>query len=115
MKIVFGTKAVNPPATGVLRHEADGFTTASCRAKKPNAEFFKAADEILASGLVQNEAGIRADEREKCANIAENFDHADTWPGCDRDHELSNVTHVIGGETCDAIADAIRSARDGGE
>lgn len=37
----------------------DNYCGGSCRAKKPNAEFFKAADAILASGLVQDEAGWR--------------------------------------------------------
>lgn len=37
----------------------DSYCGGSCRAKEPNAEFFKAANEILASGLVQDEAGWR--------------------------------------------------------
>lgn len=47
----------------------DNYCVFSCRAKTPDARFFKAADAILASGLVQDEAGIRADEREKCAKV----------------------------------------------
>ena len=53
----------------------------------------------LASGLVQNEAGIRADEREKCAEIADR--EAEFW----QDAESSSAR---------IVAANIRSARDGG-
>ena len=53
----------------------------------------------LASGLVQNEAGIRRDEREKCAKIADR--EAEFW----QDAESSSAR---------IIAANIRSARDGG-
>jgi hypothetical protein len=53
----------------------------------------------LASGLVQDEAGIRADEREKCAKIADR--EAEFW----QDAESSSAR---------IVAANIRSARDGG-
>lgn len=65
-------------------------------------------DAILSAYPLRDEAAIRADEREKCAKVAENFDHPTTWPGCDSTHELSNLASVVGGETCDAIAEKIR-------
>lgn len=58
------------------------------------------ADAILASGLVQDEAAIRADEREKCAKIADR--EAEFW----QDAESSSAR---------IVAAAIRSARDGGD
>ena len=55
---------------------------------------------LLASGLVQDEAGIRADERENCAKIADR--EAEFW----QDAEASSAR---------IVAAAIRSARDGGK
>lgn len=58
------------------------------------------ADAILASGLVQDEAAIRADEREKCAKIADR--EAEFW----QDAESSSAR---------IVAANIRSARTGGD
>lgn len=64
------------------------------------------ADLILASGLVQDEAGIRADEREKCARIAERFGEP---------YALNtNTGAMMFRAQVSKIAAAIRSARDGG-
>lgn len=54
----------------------------------------------FASGLVQDEAGIRADERENCAKIADR--EAEFW----QDAESSSAR---------IVAAAIRSARNGGK
>lgn len=59
-----------------------------------------AADLILASGLVQDEAAIRADEREKCAKIVESNDVP--------------IAYGVGAVRSE-IASRIRSARTGGE
>lgn len=61
------------------------------------------ADAILST--IAPEA-IRADERERCAKVAENFDHKTIWSD---DEDLSNMAYVAAGETCDAIAAAIRA------
>lgn len=62
--------------------------------------YYKYADALFASGLVQDEAAIRADEREKCAKIADR--EAEFW----QDAESSSAR---------IVAANIRSARDGGE
>jgi len=70
------------------------------------------ADAILAAGLVTDETAIRADERERCAQIAEGNVYKEkyrTWPwwnGGNRSNESDFVKHA------DAIAAAIRN---GGE
>ena len=65
----------------------------------------KDADALIASGLVQNEAGIRADERYKCSKVAEN-------PGF---IEAQDTEWDLGVNFAKKfIAAAIRSARDGG-
>lgn len=61
--------------------------------------YYKYADALFASGLVQDEAGIRADEREKCAKIADR--EAEFW----QDAESSSAR---------IVAANIRSARNGG-
>ena len=69
------------------------------RAASSREQQLGCADMLLASGLVQDEAGIRADEREKCAKIADR--EAEFW----QDAESSSAR---------IVAANIRSARDGG-
>ena len=72
----------------------DNYCVFSCRAKTPDARFFKATDAILASGLVQDEAGIRADEREKCAKV---IDVQFQWD--DREEIAAAIRYGGGAET----------------
>lgn len=67
------------------------------------------ADLVLASGLVQDEAAIRADEREKCAEIADRA--AGVW---DSDNNMMEYSGLTVAAECEGIAAAIRSARDWG-
>lgn len=59
---------------------------------------------ILASGIVQDEAGIRADEREKCAARVQDMKFPKPIKGCRYEHVCRHE-----------IVSAIRSARTGGE
>jgi len=63
-------------------------------------------DLILASGLVQNEAAIRKDEREKCAAQCEDIY---SWRGA-----YASGLGLLCSKTLKTWAAAIRSARDGG-
>jgi hypothetical protein len=80
----------------------------------------QAADqlEILASGLVQDEAGIRRDEREKCAAQADSlvtkeFDEAWIIARAIRNRNAVEIAKSSGAKVHPRVA-AIRSARDGG-
>lgn len=66
-------------------------------------------EEILASGLVQDEAAIRRDEREKCAEIADK--HAASLDN-EWNREIGKANDLR--EVAEDIAIAISSARDGG-
>lgn len=63
---------------------------------------------VLATGLVPDEAAVRADEREKCAKVAEehSFELDIVW-------WLGATKKDVSAETCRSIASAIRSG--GGE
>lgn len=93
---------------GLAKRCADHFHKAGCD------EALAKARAILATGLVPDEAAIRADEREKCAKVAEGEVYKEryrTWPWWKLDdgtvgnasHESAHVKHA------DAIASAIRS------
>lgn len=72
----------------------------SCYPEAMTGELNDAAERILATGLVPDEAAVRADEREKCARVAE-AEYADkNW-------------HAMYRHAAGAIAAAIRSG--GGE
>ncbi|WP_416192969.1 Lar family restriction alleviation protein [Nitrobacter sp. TKz-YC01] len=72
--------------------------------REPNALAYETADAaILASGLVQDEAAIRADERERCAKLVE----CDCCDVCGESPGFPKCANEI--------AAAIRSARNGGE
>jgi hypothetical protein len=112
-RVLCERRGVNPDwSMGV---DKNGYHQEPFVSERPSWDWFYGADAdaILAALPYRDEETIRKDERERCAKIAENFDHADTWPGCDADHELSTVAHVIGGETCDAIAATLRSLKAG--
>ena len=70
----------------------------SCYPEAMTGELNDAAERILATGLVPDEAAIRADEREKCAKVAE-AEYADkNW-------------HAMYRHAAGAIAAAIRGGR----
>ena len=76
------------------------------------------ADTILAFGLVQNEAGIRRDEREKCADqadahVVKEFDDAWIIARAIRNRNAVEIAKSSGTKVHPRVA-AIRSARDGG-
>lgn len=78
------------------------------------------ADKVIAamqeSGFVRDEAGIRADEREKCAKIADRIaeDHEDGRDACMSEgppNTKGALTQARQAQTAASIAAAIRSAR----
>ena len=70
----------------------------SCYPEAMTGELNDAAERILATGLVPDEAAVRADEREKCARVAE-AEYADkNW-------------HAMYRHAAGAIAAAIRGGR----
>lgn len=72
------------------------------------------ADAILATGLVQDEAAIRADEREKCAKLCD--ERAVKLRAKATGMKQSHAHQYYDRDTeARVIAAAIRSARDGGD
>jgi hypothetical protein len=86
--------------------------------KNRRTSSLRKADQILASGLVHDEAGIRRDEREKCAKICDALGD-EIMERAEEAHENEEYDEYESLE-CAATeysraASAIRSARDGGE
>lgn len=99
-------RIIDPKAFDQKLHASEGWKSSWVITRQSDA--LAKADAILASGLAPNESAIRADERERCAKIADehSLSYDNEW-----NRNLGKASDLV--EACEDIAAAIRSG--GGE